>query len=381
MNQASNPFSPRILVAPLDWGLGHATRCVPVIHSLRTAGCEVILAGEGKAETLLRAEFPQLPFLHLNGYHIRYGKTKAALIGRLFFQIPAILQSIRQERVWLDEAVRRQAIDAVISDNRYGLHHKNIFSVILTHQLRIKTPFGKTADDALQRLHYRYLNRFDECWVPDAENEAISLAGELSHPEAKPAVPVRYLGPLSRFAQKKIPDVSKHLLILLSGPEPQRTLLENMLLQQLNDYHEPVVLVRGLPGQANYPGVLPNVTVHNHLPAVALEPLMRQATCVIGRCGYSTVMDTAALQKKCILIPTPGQTEQEYLAKHLMQKSIALCVSQSKFKLKNVLKLATAFPYRFPVAENETTLRTVIQNFVQKITAMKRNKDEQRFIN
>lgn len=344
INMNSFPASPKILVAPLDWGLGHATRCVPIIRELLAQNCAVLLAGEGKVKALLQQEFPQLPFVDLPGYRIEYASTGWGLAAKIVAQIPKLLSAIKEEHAWLEKVVEEEKIEVVISDNRYGLYSKKVRSVFLTHQLCIKAPV-KIAEDFLQNLNYRYINQFDECWVPDEEGKN-SLAGALSHPAKIPSIPTRYVGVLSRFNSDKGETDSGHLLILLSGPEPQRTLLEDQLLEELNDYTKPVVFVRGLPDTNEVLEANDNVTVFPHLPAAELEKRMNAATLVISRCGYSTVMDLAVLRKKSILIPTPGQTEQEYLAKHLMQMNFAFCAEQRKFRLKNALELAERFPYQ-----------------------------------
>lgn len=359
---------PTILVAPLDWGLGHATRCIPVIQNLLLQNCRVLVAASGKGKALLQQEFQSLRFLDLPGYDIEYASSAWGLAVKIVAQIPKLLSAIKDEQAWLQKVAAEEAIDAVISDNRYGLHHPEIPSVFITHQLRIKAPW-KMAEDLLQEMAYRYINRYDECWVPDAEGEN-NLAGELSHPAIKPAVPLQYTGPLTRFQKCEGEKDSGTLLVLLSGPEPQRTILEEAILQDLQACTDTVVLVRGLPGEAGALPVGKNVQVYNHLPAAELEQKIRESRMVISRCGYSTVMDLAALQKRSILIPTPGQTEQEYLARHLVQKKFALCVEQKKFRLKQALALAGSFPYQFGV-QQESALGAVVKSFIEKVKAGK----------
>jgi UDP:flavonoid glycosyltransferase YjiC (YdhE family) len=357
-------LSPKVLMAPLDWGLGHATRCIPVVRELLRNHCQVVVATAGKGKVLLQQEFPRLPFLHLPGYDIEYAASGWGLAAKIVAQIPKLLSAIKEEQAWLEKVVEEQKIDAVISDNRYGLHHPDVRSVFMTHQLRLQTPFG-LGQDLLQELNYQYINQFHECWVPDTEGED-NLAGELSHPGANPAIPLHYTGPLSRFEKKRLPAEEKHLLVLLSGPEPQRTLLEEKMAEELKEYPKPFILVRGLLGETGSLSLNENGRVYHHLPAEELEPAIAGASLVIGRCGYSTVMDLAALQKRSILIPTPGQTEQEYLAKHLMQKNFALCVEQKKFKLKNALALSASFPYQLHQPA-ERKLSTVVSAFVNEV--------------
>jgi uncharacterized protein (TIGR00661 family) len=364
MDQPGNLLKPNILIAPLDWGLGHATRCIPIIRQLLSGNCNVLIAAEGKVETLLQTEFPQLTFVPLKGYRIEYSKNRWTLPLMIGKQIPKILAAIQHEQEELKTIVKTHAIDGIISDNRYGFYHEHIPSVFITHQLLIKTPFGNIGNNVLQQLNYKFISRFSECWVPDRADEP-SLAGDLAHPNKQPSVPVKYIGPLSRFQQMNSPE--KDLLILLSGPEPQRTLFEHLITAQLKEYKAPVVLVRGLPEETGSLHVLQNISVYNHLPSETLNQKMSEASMVISRCGYSTVMDLAGLQKKSILIPTPGQTEQEYLATHLMKNNFALCIDQKKFRLNNALNLASQFNYQLKGFSSGTYLDDVVEEFTARI--------------
>jgi UDP:flavonoid glycosyltransferase YjiC (YdhE family) len=353
---------PKVLVAPLDWGLGHATRCIPIIRELLAQHCEVIIAAEGKVKALLQLEFPGLRFIHLPGYHIEYAATGWGLAVKIVAQIPKILFAIKEEQEWLARLLETERIDAVISDNRYGLYHPDIISIFVTHQLLIKAPF-KLAEDLLQGLNYQYINEFTECWVPDAAGEE-NLAGMLSHPEELPVVPVHYIGTLTRFQKDTTPAEETYIAIILSGPEPQRSLLEDIILEDIHDYTKPVVLVRGLPESTEELELPPHVTAFNHLPTAELAQKIKGASMVISRCGYSTVMDLITLQKKSILVPTPGQTEQEYLATHLMENSLAFCIEQKKFRLINTLELASRFDYNLYSCSSENDLEQTVSNFV-----------------
>jgi len=358
----------RILVAPLDWGLGHATRCIPIIRALLAKGCDVWLAGEGAQEQLLRNEFPELPFLPLPGYRIRYAKTARGLIWKLIRQGPKMQRAIQYEKQWLKKIVKEQAIDAVISDNRFGLYHPGIPCIFMTHQLLIKSAAGKWTEKIIQKINYRYINRFTACWVPDRES-ANTIAGELSHPPNKPKIPVHYIGLLSRFRQNQPPEKARsekkgHLLIILSGPEPQRTMLEEKIISEISHYNGTATIVRGLPGQ---PGIIPSTNMlqfYNHLSAEALNEAMQEADYVISRSGYSTVMDILALGKKSILVPTPGQTEQEYLGKFLLEKRTALCMSQENFVLNNALAAAAIFQYDIPPIQPNEQLEKAMEELL-----------------
>lgn len=234
-------------------------------------------------------------------------------------------------------------VDAIISDNRFGLHVPGIPCIFITHQLRIKTGLGAVLDSLAQRINRRYIEAFTECWIPDYEGDN-SMSGALSHGREYTRI-----GGLSRFQNTNCHEYETNahgLAIILSGPEPQRSILEKKLIDSLKDYSGRAVLVRGLPGDTSVPAVPANVEVHNHLPANELNTLICSAEMVIARCGYTTVMDLLKLKKKSILIPTPGQSEQEYLAKHLRHSKLAYTVSQQHFSLIKDMEAAQNFTYR-----------------------------------
>jgi uncharacterized protein (TIGR00661 family) len=354
----------RILVVPLDWGLGHATRCIPIIKELLANDCEVLLAGEGMQEALLRAEFPDLPFLPLDGYRIRYPRSSWGFFLKISLQIPKIISAIRKEHSWLKKMVRSHEIDAVISDNRFGLYHSKIPSIFITHQLSIKSPLGNWIEKILQRWNYKYINRFTECWIPDLLDED-NLAGELSHPFIQPKTPIKYIGILSRFEKKESEEIKDHLLFILSGPEPQRTVLENKIINDISHYEGTATIARGLPTSSSIIPSTNMIKFYNHLPAKELSNEIQKANWVISRCGYSTVMDLVKLQKKMIMIPTPGQTEQEFLAKRLQQKQIAFTIRQKEFSLNMVLQEAKKLKYKFFSADSRD-FQIVIRDFIKK---------------
>jgi predicted glycosyltransferase len=194
------------------------------------------------------------------------------------------------------------------------------------------------------------------------------LAGELSHPKLQPNIPLKYIGPLSRFEnaeQKKIFDIC----IIISGPEPQRTIFEEVLLKQIKDYPGKIAFVRGLPEQDEVKlSENGNIEFKDHLPAKELNELLLQSSIFVGRSGYSTVMDLVKLQLPGILIPTPGQTEQEYLGKYLMTKQMFYCVEQNKFSLKKALQAAAQFRFRIPNVSLDQ-YKVAVNEFVKKINS------------
>lgn len=353
----------KVLIAPLDWGLGHTTRCIPLAHSLIGLGVNVYFAGNEQQKKLLQQEFPGNSFLYLEGYNIRYSKTAGGLTWKLATQLGRIKKAIRNEHDWLLQQVKDHGFDAVISDNRFGLWHPHIPSIFITHQLAIQTPV-KWAQKLVQKINYRYINRFSACWVPDMPGP-VNLAGVLSHPPKMPLVPVSYIGILSRLQALSTGKEQQQLFISLSGPEPQRSLLEITILKQLALYKGKATVVRGLPGNTQLPPVPPNIVIHNHLDTAAYNQALCAATMVISRTGYSTVMDIVAAGQKSILIPTPGQTEQEYLAQYLVQKGLALCYTQQAFKLEQALTVAATFNYQTIVAT--PLYKTVLSDFVKNL--------------
>ncbi|WP_118951077.1 glycosyltransferase [Taibaiella helva] len=351
----------KILIAPLDWGLGHTTRCIPVIRYLLDQGHKVTAAAEGAAAILLRENFPRLPLLPLKGYGIRYSKSKTWFTMRILIQVPRILSAIRREHRWLKDQQAQHHFDLVISDNRYGLYHAQLPCVILTHQLQVQSGLGDITDAGLRRLHYHLLERFDACWVVDAERDG-GLSGKLAHPGLLPRQ-ATYIGILSQFMGCHQPAAAgASILVLLSGPEPMRGQLERLILEQaalLTQYT--FVVVAGKPG-AVVPQALPaHITYHTHLSGEALLEQITAAALLVCRSGYSTVMDLAVLGKKALLIPTPGQSEQEYLARYLAKKHYFSAVSQRQLQLgQDIPKaLAAAYTPLRPLGTNENMVSVI----------------------
>ncbi len=326
----------KILIAPLDWGLGHATRCIPLIRMFLLQGKEVLVASSGPALVLLRDEFPALEYIELPAYDIHYKHDSMAL--NMVIQLPKMRSVIMQESQAVQRIIEEHKLDLIISDNRYGIHHPNVPSVFIGHQLAIQMPksmkpFGKLT----LKWHTRMLEPFDQIWVPDFAGQP-NLSGALSH-NVDVKKEVVFIGPLSRFDGQRKGDNSISLLVILSGQEPQRTELENIVLSQITDDLQSVVLVRGLPNQSDRLNVeQQNLKVYNHLAAQELERLIASAETIVCRSGYSSIMDMAAMGKRILIIPTPGQTEQEYLAKYLSGQGLAVSVLQNELELKNNLQ-------------------------------------------
>ena len=348
------PAAKKILLSPLDWGLGHTTRCLPLARQLQTLGAQLYFAGTETQIAFFRKSAPEATFLPLEGYNVRYAQSRQGFMPKLLRQIPGIFQSIRREHEWLLETAEKHHFDGILSDNRYGLWHPKIPSVLLTHQPGLKTGFGRAADAFFARFHQRLMRRFRDIWLVDFP-EFPGLSGDLAHPSVLPQNS-RYIGLLSQFEKPEISGnfpASNGLVILLSGPEPQRSILSQKLWEHVKEFPEiPVVFIEGKADAPERRPVSPNLRWLAQLDAAALAPLLQSVRYVISRSGYSTLMDAAVLGLKLILIPTPGQTEQEYLGRMLFQDEKALCFRQEDFKLKAALEAAKEFPF-LPMLKKE----------------------------
>ena len=319
----------KILVAPLNWGLGHATRCIPIINALIDNNFEPVIASDGNALMLLKKEFPQLISYKLPSYNIKFTKGKG-LKYKLFLNIPSFLITARKERDLTAEIVAKEKVSGIISDNRFGVRSVKIPSVYITHQLNVIS--GNTTA-ITSRFHQRIISKFDECWVPDHINKP-RLSGELSSVK-KESLKVKFIGIISRFQKKQ--GIQKYdLLVVLSGPEPQRSILEKKLLTQLKEYDKKVLLVRGVISNDQAPYINEEVEVVNYMLTEQLQQSFSESEVILSRSGYSTIMDLAKLEKKAFFIPTPGQFEQEYLANRMDELNIAPFADQDNFELSMI---------------------------------------------
>lgn len=327
----------RILIAPLNWGLGHATRCIPVVRLLLQRGHAVSIASDGDSLELLRREFPALDFFELPSYNIRYSRNIPAWLYTLW-RTPKFLKSIKREQDAVKKLTKHHQVDLIIADNRYGCRLKNISSVFISHQLNLVMPPGtKWMGGIINFLHRQLIQKFNVVWVPDDENSALS--GELSKSNLK----AEFIGIQSRFNKSEEVQVQNRLAVILSGPEPQRTLLEKNLLPQVIMLNQPAVFVRGMLHEKMGESEVNGVKIFNYLNSGELQKVMEQSEIVVARSGYSTLMDLAALQKKAILIPTPGQPEQEYLAAKFKTERIAYSADQEIVDLEDALELSAEY--------------------------------------
>ncbi len=322
MSQSKN-----ILIAPLNWGLGHAVRCIPLIQKHVESGDKIVIASDGQALKLLQKEFPNLLFEKLPAYDIHYGTTGFSTKINLLLQVPKIWKVAQQEKKVTAQLVKKYDIDLVISDNRFGVISDKVKSVYITHQLRVLSGVFTKLTTFFHRQVYK---QFDEIWVPDFEKDG-GLSGRLGHLK-NCKLNIKYIGVLSRFNKQKL-HKKYDILAILSGVEPQRSILEKELLKKLADYKGKTALVQGVVSNKMTKQTINNVDVYNFLTADKLENVLNESEMIISRSGYSSLMDYYKLDKKMIIIPTQGQDEQAYLGQYFEQKGLAKCQKQSKISL------------------------------------------------
>lgn len=327
----------RILITPLDWGLGHASRCIPLIRELISLNAVPVLAGSGQSLNLLKMEFPKLETHEIPDFNVSYPE-KGSFYLHFMLRFRKMLRQIDEEHSALQDLISRIDVDAIISDNRYGLYAEDIPSVLITHQLKPK--LGMFSSLISPYLH-RLINRFDHCWVPDYEG-GDSLAGDLSDHEQTGLKNLMHIGPISRMTDSEpYQDKTFSALAILSGPEPQRTLFEKELVTKLSSVPGNHVLVRGTsekrPELNNS-----NIEVFDLLSSSELQELINKSQYLISRAGYSSIMDFVQLGRTALLVATPGQTEQEYLAQFHADKDFFTVQKQGDLNLTTAMEKLNA---------------------------------------
>jgi uncharacterized protein (TIGR00661 family) len=318
--------SKNILVAPLNWGLGHASRCVPIVEKLIECGYTPILASDGQALEFLKKEFPNLITIELPSYNIQYARQGFLLKWKLLFSSFSVRKAVREEHKKVAQIIQQYQIQGVISDNRLGVYSDVIPSVYITHQIQVLSGFFTPITSF---VHQKFIRNFDECWIPD--DPKWNLAGELSNLK-NVGLKIKHIGVLSRFRKQNV-EIEFDLAVILSGPEPQRTLLEEKILTELPKFDGKAVFIKGKMEMQQTQEVKENITFYNYLVGKDLEGVLNKSRMILSRSGYSTVMDLFALRKKAFFIPTPGQTEQEYLAQRMGKLKIAPYCLQKGFTI------------------------------------------------
>ncbi len=326
-----------------------------------------MFAGNEWQRNYITKTFEGIDTIHLNGYDVSYSKKGSGFRTHLLRQLPRLLKTIRQEQEWLRKTVIEKKIDAVISDNRYGLHHPTLPSVLMTHQVMAQTGMGAFADKLLSKIHYKHIQKYQHCWVIDVAGMP-NLSGSLAHPPQLPSN-ARFIGLLSQIAEEDLNHFSEeHLLILLSGPEPQRSILSDIIWEQVKDLHRKIIFVEGSNNISERKEIPSHISYHRQITKQTLLPLLKAASVVVCRSGYSTLMDLSAMGKKAILIPTPGQTEQEYLGTHLHQQGVFFSMNQRGFELQKALEECSDFPFKkLPLQNGWQQYKPIVDQWLQQM--------------
>ena len=337
-----------ILVCPLNWGLGHATRTIPIIYLLLKHGHNVTIAANGYSLELLKKEFPSLKFIYLPSFNVKYSKNKSQVI-KILLSVPKILFGIIKEHQQLKKIIKTEKIDIIISDNRYGLWNKHVYSIFITHQIMVKMPAAfKIFEYPAFLVSKLFILRYNKCWIPDYA-DTNNLSGELSHKYKAPHN-VSFIGHLSRFdnMQKLTADNEKNidLLVILSGPEPQRTIFENIIIKQTLNTIYKVLIIEGRPQKTTNTKKLQNINIISHLQTEELLEKIQSSKIILSRAGYSTIMDFVSLNENAVLIPTPGQTEQKYLAKYLNHRELFYFVKQKNLNIEKTINKFQKFNFK-----------------------------------
>jgi len=321
----------KVLFAVCSWGLGHATRDLPLIQRMIEAGHNVTVVGTGRSLNLLRKELGKsCRFLDIPDYSSPYSE-KGFLVAKFVGYLPIYIEEIVREHRKIKKLVRKDGYERIISDNRFGVYDSTIPSYFISHQLRFIPPRRvKIFERATEGFNYSFKRNFLKFLVPDDKDNPLS--GDLSHnlrffKDGK----VEYLGILSSLRKLEVKEDIDYF-ISLSGPEPQRTILERKLLKQAPLLKGKVVIALGKPEEYKEE-VRGNIRIISFLDREKQEEIMNRAKLVIARPGYTTLMELAFLGKKALLIPTPGQTEQIYLASYHRSKGNFYSVDQDELDL------------------------------------------------
>jgi len=334
-----------VLVSPLNWGLGHATRDIPVIRTLLDHGHEVTIAACGNALAVLRQEFPGLPSIEYPDYPIPFSSGRL-FIPRFCAGLPSIFAAVSREHATLESILTKEHYDLVISDNRLGVFSSKVPSIFVTHQLHYHLPLlywpaELLAIPANMFLHEQYARII----VPDNPPGPLSLAGKLSRPQTDVAIDRAFFSGILSGTRQMACTQDLDYLVIISGPEPQRTILERIILAHMGDLEGHGIVLLGNPQGKPVPVRHGNWTCISYVPTSVKTELMNRAKCVICRSGYTTLMELAELGKtQALLIPTPGQTEQEYLSWYYREKGWFYSEDQEHLDLAEDVAVAKKFP-------------------------------------
>lgn len=302
---------------------------------------------------MLTSEFPGLPFVRIPDISVRYSRILPAWLV-IIFQLPVIITCIIREHFLLARLIRSTGADIILSDNRYGLWNRKITSILITHQLAPKLPvFLKILESFLSLMIHFMCKKFDYCWIPDIPGP-LNLSGSLSSASGL-TMEIRYTGVLSRFMDIPLPgDQSDgpELLIILSGPEPQRSILQDIMFSQVSLFPGRSLIVAGEPQKEYSYLITRQCRIVSSLKTNEMLSFVHSARYIICRSGYTGIMDLVSLGKKALLIPTPGQTEQEYLASYLESTGFFPFMKQQEFDINSAVNILDSYSFKNVHADN-----------------------------
>jgi uncharacterized protein (TIGR00661 family) len=321
-----------ILICPLEWGLGHAARMIPMARKLRAMNQNVIVASGKEHLDFFREELPGLTYVRFPGFRPVYSLYFPQFVP-LLLSVPYLIFHIIREHYKLIKILKEYKIDIIISDNRFGLWNRKIKCVYVTHMPLIPFPVPfRFLEYAGIWLHRQIINKYTFCFIPDLQEEP-NFTGRLSHSLNLPAN-TRFIGILSRFPvdEKPVTELSgqHYNTVILSGPEPQKGVFRKLAADLFRDSGQNTVILEGKPGTGNIMTSEVNLVFINHMDSARMQNIISAADILVTRSGYSTIMDLASLGRSSLLVPTPGQTEQEYLALYLSSKGWFTACTQQK---------------------------------------------------
>lgn len=333
----------KILISPLDWGLGHATRLIPIVDFFIKRGDSVIIGGTGSSIEKLKRTFPSLPYRTIPSFSPWFSKYFPQWLA-ISLQVPRFLFYILREHSLTQKIVKQDNIDIIVSDNRYGLHCRNCHSYIITHQTmpRAATWSPNWFNKLLSKIICRFINKFNACLIPDLEPSPYGISGQLSDTRYI-KTKIKHIGILSQLSIHQ--SIAKeyiynpNFLAIISGPEPQRTIFQVAIQKYFAQQAGQNIIVTGLTCSPTETQQIGNITIISGIDVPSLKSLIINTQKIICRSGYSTIMDLYSCNKVATLIPTPGQAEQEYLAKHLSTKGFSTISQKKLFSLIDKKKL------------------------------------------
>lgn len=295
----------RILVSPLNWGLGHVSRTIPIIEALLQNENEVIICCTNAQRELYFSFFPDSIYEDFPGYPFQF-KGKGNWSWDILRHLNKLKHFLNEEQKLVQQLVHKHQATILLSDQRYGFKNKDTKNIIISHQPRLPISVWNVFAHV---WNTRLLFDFDELWIPDDQNH--TFAGKLSHSNHKNT---HYLGPVSRFNDfTKYEEFQLEYLAIISGPEPYASQFYKEVVAFLRRKKVPSAIV--IPSSVMIEDKLPSfIKKHIQPDKRTLELLLQKSNIIISRCGYSTLMDLHFTGHHALLVPTPGQMEQSYLA-------------------------------------------------------------------